>query len=68
MTKDNNPEQAQNQDLNEKAEFQNSVTREFVENHTGTPNDNEPVNESAARCQMIRAALQGSILRLIQIP
>ncbi|MNH29989.1 hypothetical protein D3C79_902540 [compost metagenome] len=49
MTKDNNPEQAQNQDLNEKAEFQNSVTREFVENHTGTPNDHGPVNESAAR-------------------
>ena len=68
MTKDNNPEQAQNQDLNEKAEFQNSVTREFVEDHTGTPNDHGPVNESTARCQMIRAAFQGSILRLIQIP
>ncbi|MDH6369562.1 hypothetical protein M2444_001340 [Paenibacillus sp. PastF-3] len=49
MTKDNNPEQMQNQDLNEKAEIQNSVTREFLGYHTGNPNNNRPVNESAAR-------------------
>ncbi|WP_340004114.1 hypothetical protein MHH52_19535 [Paenibacillus sp. FSL K6-0276] len=49
MTKDNNVEQVQNPDPNEMAEFQNSVTREFVEDHTGTPIDNGPVNESTAR-------------------
>lgn len=49
MTKDNNAEQAQNQDLNETAEFQKSVSREFVEDHTGIPIDHGPVNESAAR-------------------
>jgi hypothetical protein len=49
LTKDNNAEQGQNQDPNEIAEFQNSVTREFVEDHTGTIVDKGPVNESTAR-------------------
>ncbi|AIQ36808.1 MULTISPECIES: hypothetical protein [unclassified Paenibacillus] len=49
MTKGNNAEQAQNQDPNEIAEFQNSVTREFVEEHTGTFIVKGSVNESTAR-------------------
>ncbi|WP_339319911.1 hypothetical protein [Paenibacillus sp. FSL R10-2734] len=49
MTRDNNAKQEQNQDQSELTELQNNVTREFVENHTGTPNDNGSVNESTAR-------------------
>ncbi|MEK5255741.1 hypothetical protein NST74_19915 [Paenibacillus sp. FSL F4-0125] len=49
MTKGNNAEQAQNQDPNEIAEFQNSVTREFVAEHTGTFIVKGSVNESTAR-------------------
>lgn len=49
MTKDNNAEQGQNKESNEVAEFQNSVTREFVEEHTGTPVDKGLVDPSKAR-------------------
>lgn len=49
MTKDNNAEQEQNLDQSELTAFQNSVTREFVEDHTGAPVDKGPVNESTAR-------------------
>lgn len=49
MTKDNIAEQEQNQDPNEQAELLNSITREFVEEHTGAPIDKGPVDESTAR-------------------
>ncbi|WP_405168473.1 hypothetical protein [Paenibacillus sp. FSL H3-0286] len=49
MTKDNNAEQGQNQDSNEVAELQNSVTREFVEEHTGAPIDKGLTDSSKAR-------------------
>lgn len=36
MTKDNNVQREQNQDPNDLATYQNSITRELVEDHTGT--------------------------------
>lgn len=49
MTKNNNAQQEQNQDLNENAKFQKSVTREFVEDHTGNSANKGPVSGSTAR-------------------
>lgn len=49
MTKDNNAEQEQNLDQSELTALQNKVTRDFVEDHTGSPADKVQVDESTAR-------------------
>lgn len=49
MPKNNNPQQEQNHDSTERAELQNSGTRKFVEDHTGTSVNKGPVSEGTAR-------------------
>ncbi len=49
MTKDNNAEQEQNLDQSELTALQNKVTRDFVEDHTGSLADKVQVDESTAR-------------------
>ncbi|MCL6602326.1 MAG: hypothetical protein K6T94_05560 [Paenibacillus sp.] len=41
--------QEQIQNANEEAEFQNQVTREFLEEKTGTRKDRGPVDEDTSR-------------------
>ncbi|MFC3745917.1 hypothetical protein [Paenibacillus sp. GCM10012306] len=49
MSKDNKVQQEQIQQLNESAEFQNNVLREFIEDKTGDPGTRGSVDESTAR-------------------
>lgn len=41
--------QEQIQHANEEAEFQNQVTREFLEGKTGSPKDHGPVDDDTSR-------------------
>ena len=49
MDKSREIQQAQNQNMKESAEFQNQVTREFVEEQAGSSKTKGPVDESTAR-------------------
>jgi hypothetical protein len=49
LSKDNNVQQEQNQQLNESAEFQNNALREFIEEKTGSPRQEGSVREGTTR-------------------
>ncbi|ASA22870.1 hypothetical protein [Paenibacillus donghaensis] len=49
MAENDHVQQEQNHNTTESAEFQNQVTRDFVEDKTGAPVDQGPVSEKTAR-------------------
>ncbi|UQZ32357.1 hypothetical protein C2I18_01600 [Paenibacillus sp. PK3_47] len=49
MSKDNNVQQEQNQNIQETAEFQNQAMRDFVEEKAGDNRSRGPVDDSTSR-------------------